>query len=145
MKTKLFAGLVMLSITVCGVRAESGENNAVIVEVGQGQIQGGGVFNVLTYAAPRAITVSQTGLKEAGLTAGPIIPKSDEIRIFANRDAMNASPLARIWLNQREDGAYWFITGGEGAAGEFTIPEGAAVVVWSRVATSAVNWTNVFR
>lgn len=145
MKMNHFACLVMVSLGVCAVPAESGENNAVIVEVDQGQIQGGGVFNVLTYASPRAVRLSETGLKETGLTAGSIIPKSDEIRIFASRDVMNASPLARIWLNQREGGMYWFITGGTGAAGDYVIPEGAAVVVWSRAATNSVSWTNVFR
>jgi hypothetical protein len=145
MKTILCCLLVMITATPVATRAESNAGEAVIVEVDQNLIQGGGVFNVLTYAAPKAIELSATGLKEAGLVAGTAVPRSDEIRIFANRDVMNASPLARIWLNQREGGAYWFISGGEGAAADFIIPEGAAVVVWSRVGTAPVSWTNVFR
>ena len=145
MRTILCSLLVMIAVTPLTTRAESDTGQAVIVEVDQNMIQGGGVFNVLTYAAPKAITLSATGLKEAGLAAGTAVPKSDEIRIFASRDVMNASPLARIWLNQREGGAYWFITGGEGAAADFVIPEGAAVVVWTRAGTAPVSWTNVFR
>jgi len=119
-------------------------SQAAVVEVSSGVIQPNSVFNVLTYAAPRSLVLSETGLREAGLKAGPVVHKSDEIRIFSSRDVMNAAPLARIWLNGRENGSYWFITGGEGDASAFVIPEGAAVVVWSRASTEAFNWSNVF-
>ncbi len=114
-------------------------------EVTGNEIAGGGVFNVATFDSPVAIRLADTGLKEAGLAAGDVVPKSDEIRIFSSREAMNAAPLARIWLNQREGGAYWFITGGDGDASEFIIPEGAAVVIWTKASIKPVSWTNVFR
>lgn len=120
----------------------AGGNN--IIELADGKILPGGVFNVLTYASPSAVRLGDSGLKEAGLTAGPFILKSDEIRIFSSREASNAAPLARIWLNASKGGGYWFQTGGEGSADDFVIPEGAMVVVWTRASAEPVMWTSIF-
>lgn len=139
----LLAACLLSTAAAAGVFAS--EQGPVIREVTDDQLLAGGVFNVATYAAPRAVTLAETGLKEAGLQAGPVIPKSDEIRIFTSRDVMNAAPLARIWLNAREGGQYWFITGGEGDASTFTIPEGAAVVIWIKSGSTPLAWKNVFR
>jgi len=102
------------------------------------------VFTVLTYEAPREFLLGNTGLKEAGLKAGAFPPGSDEIRVFVDRTATNSAPMARIWINDRQEGAYWFITGGEGDAAGFVIPKGAMVVVWTRASTEPVTWKNVF-
>lgn len=144
MKTILLLLLITLGLGYAFPLVASEALNDKVVEY-TGEALAPGLFHVVTYAAPAAMAVKDTGLREAGLAAGPVVPKADEIRIFANRDAMNAAPLARIWMNSREGGAYWFITGGEGDASAFVIPAGAAVVVWTRAGTTPVSWTNAFR
>lgn len=136
----LLAVLVAASIPVYAADAESSS----VVEWSGGPIRPGGIFTILTYSAPRDLRLADTGLREAGLAAGLMIRNADEIRIFASRTVMNESPLARVWLNAGKTGAYWFQTGGEGKADDFVIPKGAAVVVWTRVSTNAITWSNVF-
>lgn len=102
-------------------------------------------LNVLTFSAPRATTVRELGLEDIGLTAGPLLVKADEIRIFANRDAINASPKARLWLNSLKGNRWWYQTGGEGAADEHVIQPGEMVIVITRATTREIAWTNVFR
>jgi len=136
----LLAVLVAVSVSM---RAAASDSSS-IVEWSGGPISPGGIFTVLTYAAPRDMRLADTGLREAGLAAGLMIRKADEIRIFASRDVMNESPLARVWINAGKSGAYWFQTGGEGKADDFVIPKGAAVVVWTRASTNAITWSNVF-
>lgn len=143
MKTMLPLLLIVLVAGTWPLAASDAPQDKVVEYTGEALAPG--LFHVVTYAAPAALAVKDTGLREAGLAAGPVVPKSDEIRIFANRDVMNAAPLARIWLNSREGGTYWFITGGEGDASDFVIPAGAAVVVWTRAGTAPVSWTNAFR
>mgnify|MGYP001324515843 CR=1 FL=1 len=144
MKTILPLLLIVLGLGSAPLMAADALQDKVVEYTGD-TLAPGGLFHVVTYDAPAAMAVKDTGLREAGLAAGPVVPKSDEIRIFANRDVMNAAPLARIWLNSREGGTYWFITGGEGDASDFVIPAGAAVVVWTRASTAPVSWTNAFR
>lgn len=98
--------------------------------------------NLVTYAAPRAISVVDLGLKEAGMQAGPTLLQADELRIFENRSAMNASPKARLFLNSREGGGWWYHTGGKGAADRHVIQPGEAVVVITRVSTNTLAWRN---
>jgi hypothetical protein len=145
---QLICALFVLSIIPALSGAEDSSTGSgeagVVMDASNGTIRPGSMFNVVTYASPRSVKLGDTGLREAGLKSGAVVHKSDEIRIFENRDVMNAAPLARIWLNEREGGAYWFISGGEGSASEFVIPAGAAVVVWTRAGTEIVNWTNVF-
>jgi len=133
-----------LAWATAGSPAGDAPNAAQIIEVSDGTIQPNGTFTVLTYDAPRELHMGATGLKEAGLAAGDIVLKSDEIRIYENREAIHAAPLARIWINRRENGQYWFHTGGSGSAEHFVIPKGATVIVWTRASTEAVSWTNVF-
>ncbi len=104
-----------------------------------------GIYHIVTYAAPVALRISETGLKEAGLAAGNNVLTADEIRVFSNRDVSNATPLARIFLHTKHQGAYWFATGGEGAASDFLIPEGAMVVVYTRASKQPLTWTNAFK
>ncbi|HMP90510.1 MAG TPA: hypothetical protein PJ991_09925 [Kiritimatiellia bacterium] len=145
MKRILSLWVVCLILVSGGIPAwaESADTPSV-VDAEDGVLRAGGVFSVVTYAAPEDMVLSSTGLKEAGLASGPIVLRSDEIRIFSSRDVMNSAPLARIWLNSREGGRYWFHTGGEGSAEDFVIPKGAVVVVWTRASQSSIAWTNVF-
>jgi len=149
MKNTLLICLMLVGVLLLKAQAESeggGAQKTHIVEVDANVIQPGGVFNVLTYNVASNIAIKNTGLKEAGLAAGSVILQSDEIRIFSSREVMDSSPLARIWLAKDADGVtYRFQTGGEGSAEDFVIPKGAVVMVWTRVSTSPVTWSNVFR
>ncbi|HMP97821.1 MAG TPA: hypothetical protein PKA51_12935 [Kiritimatiellia bacterium] len=144
---RLHYGLFFLMVVSLLASAEArGEAPAAgaIVEIADGVIHPGEVFTVLTYAAPRAVRLGDTGLREAGLTAGAFPRVADEIRIFTSREVSESAPLARIWINERQEGAYWFLTGGEGDAADFVIPEGAMVVIWTRAAKNPVTWQNAF-
>jgi len=150
MKNNLAISFVLVSFILLNglveTYAEDGAQNNQVVEVDADVIQPGGMFNVLSYNTDADVALKDTGLKEAGLASGIVILQSDEIRIFSSKDAMNASPLARIWLMKNADGvSYQFQTGGSGSAEDFIIPKGAAIVVWTRVSTSPVSWTNVFK
>jgi hypothetical protein len=100
---------------------------------------------IATDHAPRAVRLSDTGLKEAGLTAGEFFPKSDEIRIFSSKDKMNESPKARIWLNAKEGGGYWYHTGGTGSAEHHLIQAGEAVAIIMKASKKPVIWENPLR
>jgi len=150
MKKNLTLGFVMVGFILLNgqvdVRADDGAKNNQVVEVLDDVIQPGGMFNVLSYGTSADFALKDTGLKEAGLASGLVILQSDEIRIFSSRDAMNASPLARIWLMKNAGGvSYQFQTGGEGSAEAFIIPKGSVIIVWTRVTASPISWTNVFR
>jgi hypothetical protein len=103
-----------------------------------------GAFNVVTYAAPRSIKVSALGLREAGLRGGPVFRAADEIRIFASREQMNASPKARLWLNTKEN-AWWFHTGGTGSAEAYELLAGEVLVLVTRASTVPITWVNPLR
>lgn len=104
----------------------------------------GGAINVVTYAAPRTVKLADLGLREAGLKGGPVFRAGDEIRIFASRSAMNASPKARIWLNTREN-AWWYHTGGQGSAEAFALQAGEVMVILTRASTEPIAWVNPLR
>jgi hypothetical protein len=104
-----------------------------------------GTYNLATDHAPAALTLRETGLKEAGLAAGEFFPQADEIRIFPSKDRMNESPKARIWLNAREGGQYWYHTGGSGSAAEHRVEKGEALVIYTRISTNTLTWANPFR
>ena len=70
---------------------------------------------VLMEAATTDIPLRDLKLREAGLHAAPLFPKADEIRVFKDKTAINASPAARIWINAAQTNRYWFHTGGEGS------------------------------
>ena len=99
-------------------------------------------LNVVTYEAPRAIALRALNLDGVGLTPGPAIMKADEIRIFTNRSVMGASPKARIWLNAREGGRWWYQTGGVGSAEDHVIQPGEAVVIITHATTTERPWKN---
>ncbi len=98
--------------------------------------------NLVTYAAPRAISLGALGLKAAGLKAGPALLRADEVRIFASREVMNESPKARLFLNSGKDGQWWYHTGGRGSAEGHVIRPGEAVVVITRVSARPIAWRN---
>lgn len=102
-----------------------------------------GAYNVVTYAAPRAVPLAELGLKEAGLAAAVVFQKADEIRIFTSRASLDAneSPKARIWVNAAE-GKLWFHTGGEGSAEGYVIQPGEVVLVHTRASTAPIAWKN---
>jgi hypothetical protein len=104
-----------------------------------------GEYYFATENAPRELKLSDTGLKEAGLAAGDFFPKSDEIRIFASKDKTNESPKARIWLNAKEGGEYWYHTGGSGNAAGHVIHAEEAVVIYTRASKTPVTWKNGLR
>lgn len=116
----------------------------LIAPIKDGIIRPHGAYTILTYEAPAAMRIVDTGLREAGLAVGQVILQSDEIRVFENRDVTESAPMARLWLNGQEGGAYWFILGGKGSAMDFVIPKGAMVVVWTRAGKKPVTWQNVF-
>lgn len=104
-----------------------------------------GVYNVVTYASPRAVNVAELGLREAGVAAGPVFQKADEIRIFSSRTAMEASPRARLWFNTREGGQLWYHTGGAGSAAGHVLQAGEVLVIYTRVSAQPIAWVNVLR
>lgn len=99
-------------------------------------------LNVVTFSAPRAISVRELGLDSAGLRAGPAIVKADEIRIFTNRNVMEASPKVRLWLNEREGNRWWYQTGGQGNAEDHVIEPGEVVVIVTHASTNELPWVN---
>ena len=100
-----------------------------------------GQARVVVRSAARPLPVRELGLREAGLAAGPVFPRADEIRIFDSAAKTNESPRARLWLNSTQTNRYWFHTGGRGSAEGYVIPRGAAVAVVTRASTNAVSWT----
>ena len=97
-------------------------------------------LNVVTYAAPRAVPIAELGLD--ALSSGAAIMVADEIRIFASRDAMDASPKARLWRNAREGNRWWYQTGGAGSAEAHVVQPGEVVVVVTRASTRPIAWKN---
>jgi hypothetical protein len=95
-------------------------------------------YAVVVASAPREIPLRDLKLREAGMTGGGIFLESDEIRVFKNKDVMNESPLARIWINAARTNSYWFNTGGKGSAENFVVQPGNAVVVFARASTSGI-------
>lgn len=144
--TALIAVALSLCLKPAFAQDSTGEQRSSnLIALTENFIQPGGMFNVLTYNLLADTPLKNTGLKEAGLAAGPVILKSDEIRIFRDRSSMDAAPLARLWLNSAEGGSYWFHTGGDGSAEDYVIPKGAAVVVWTRASTAPISWNNVLK
>ncbi|HMP76140.1 MAG TPA: hypothetical protein PKE12_07585 [Kiritimatiellia bacterium] len=97
-------------------------------------------LNVVTYSAPRAVSIAELGLD--ALHAGVAIMVADEIRIFASRDAMDASPKARLWRNAREGNRWWYQTGGVGSAEGHVVQPGEVIVVVTRASTQPIAWKN---
>jgi len=123
--------------------AWAGEIPALLHEVTDSLLPSG-TYNVVTYAAPRAIALSELGLKEAGIKGGPVFRAADEIRVFASRAKMEESPQARLWLNTREN-AWWYHTGGTGSAEKFVLQPGEVLVVITRASTQPIAWKNPLR
>ena len=96
-------------------------------------------YTVLTESAPRDMTLGELKLREAGLRAGKIFPEADEIRVFKNRDATNAAPLARFWINAAQTNSFWFYRGGSGSAEKFVVKKGVAVVIFTRASTNGLT------
>ncbi len=142
MKTKL-ALVLLFGLSPLIASAAQMELNPEFHEVAD-HLAPSNALNVLTFSAPRSIAVRDLGLDSVGLTAGPVLTASAELRIFANRDAMNASPKARLWLNSLEGGRWWFLTGGTGVAEEYVIQPGEAVLLITRNSANEIAWTNVF-
>ncbi len=109
------------------------EPAALILPPGQAQ--------VVVRDAARAMPIRELGLREAGLAAGPVFMRADEIRIFDSAAQTNESPRTRLWINTMQTNRYWFHTGGRGSAEDFVIPRGAAVAVVTRASTNAIPWT----
>jgi hypothetical protein len=124
--------------------AKAGVADVLIREVTD-TLMPSGVYNVVTYAAPRAVKVADLGLREAGVAAGPMFQKADELRIFASRAALDASPQARLWFNAREGGQLWYHTGGAGSAAGHVLQPGEVLVIHTRVSTQPIAWVNVLR
>ena len=140
--------LVLLGLAVPAPGADDAApatSPAVLIHEVTDTLLPSGAFNVVTYAAPRAVKVAELGLREAGVAAGPVFQKSDELRIFASRDLMRESPLGRLWFNAREGGQLWYHTGGEGSATAFVLQPGQVLVVHTRVSSKPITWANVLR
>ncbi len=142
----MMALLLGLALPVAGAGDPTPTSSpAVLIHEVTDTLLPSGAFNVVTYAAPRAAKVAELGLREAGVAAGPVFQKSDELRIFAQRDLMRESPLARLWFNAREGGQLWYHTGGEGSAAAFVLQPGQVLVVHTRVSSQPITWVNVLR
>ena len=89
---------------------------------------------VVVAEAPRDLPLRDLGLREAGLRGAPLFPQADEIRVLAGTNALNASPVARIWINAAQTNAYWFHTGGTGSAEQYVVEKGRTVVTVTRAA-----------
>ena len=140
----LLAGSLLQGVNAAEtIAAQSDAQGVVLHEVVDG-LKPGGAFNIVTYGSPRAVKLAELGLKEAGLQGGPVFRAADEIRIFASRDLMQARPKARIWLNTREN-AWWYHTGGEGSAEDFTLQPGEVMVIVTKASTAAIAWPNPLR
>ena len=130
----MIAGMVF-AMTV-GVRAE----NPLYRQVTE-SIAPSGSYNVVTYAAPRAVKLAELGLLEAGLKGGPVFRVADEIRVFVSREKIEESPKARIWFNTREH-AWWYNTGGQGSAEEFVLNEGEVLMIVTKASKDMIVWKN---
>ena len=123
--------------------ARAADSAAILHEVTDTLLPSG-VYNVVTYAAPRDIALAELGLKEAGVKGGAAFRVADEIRIFADRSRMQESPQARLWLNTREN-AWWYHTGGAGSAEGLILKKGEVLVVFTRAGSAPLAWKNPLR
>lgn len=98
-------------------------------------------YNLITDAAPRAITLGELGLHEIGLHADTVWLRAAELRIFANRDSMNDTPKMRFWLNSR-DGHWRLIPDGKEAADAVVIQPGEVVLLINRGVEKEIEWKN---
>ncbi len=103
-----------------------------------------GVYNVVTYQAPRDVALKELGLVEAGITGATRFQQADEIRVFTSRKVMEESPKARLWFNTREN-AWWYHQGGEGTADLFVLKRGEMLVVYTRASKERIDWKNPLR
>lgn len=151
MRMWIIAGAAVLAMAWGGSAARGAETSSVAASSGvlihevTDSLLPSGVYNVVTYEAPRAVRVADLGLREAGLAAGPVFRLADEVRIFTSRSVMEESPKARLWLNAREGGRWWYHTGGENSAEEHVLQPGEVLVVLTRVTTREVAWRNPLR
>ena len=137
----LLLGITLATVSACAFATEPAQQQYVLHKAVD-SLAPSNANNLVTYAAPRAIPVGTLGLKEAGLKAGSLILQADELRIFANRRLMDESPKARLFLNSREGGQWWYHTGGKGSAENHVIQPGEAVVVITRASTQPIAWRN---
>ena len=133
---------IVLAIASVGAWATEPAPQQIVIHKAVDSLAPSNANNVVTYGALRSIPVGALGLKEAGLKAGALILQADEVRIFANRRVMNESPKARLFLNSREGGQWWYHTGGQGSAENHVIQPGEAVVVITRASTQPIAWRN---
>lgn len=131
---------IFFLLSVACARAEQAVPARIELHKATDRLVGSNAVNVITLAAPRAIPLRELGLET--LKPGPAIMVADEVRIFAGRDVMNASPAVRIWRNAREGGTWWYQTGGTGSAADHVIQPGQAVVVVTRGSHHDIPWTN---
>jgi hypothetical protein len=144
------AGVVLVAGTACGgqelqARPADATGSSFLIHEVTDSLLPSGVYNVVTYASPRAVKVAELGLREAGLTQGRVPKEADEIRIFSSREKMQESPKARLWLNAREHGQLWYQTGGTGPAEGHVLEAGEVLVVYTRAAVTPIAWANPLR
>ncbi len=142
---------VMTLLATVSIQAETleqpkagGASSQVLIHEVTDSLLPSGVYNVVTYAAPRGVKLVDLGLREAGVRGGPVFRVADEIRIFASREKMEESPKARLWLNTREN-AWWYHTGGEGSAEGFALQPGEVMVIVTKASTAPLAWKNPLR
>lgn len=144
----LFVGLITSVVTGANGRAETSaqpvDEPALHRHEVTDSILPSGTYNIVTYAAPRAVPLMELGLKDVGLRGGPVFRVADELRIFASRDVMEQSPKARLWLNTREN-AWWYHTGGEGSAEGVVLQPGEVLVIVTKASTEILAWKNPLR
>lgn len=109
-------------------------------------LQAGGTYNVVSYNIPYRISLTNSGLREAGFTGTPtgqaVNPNnSDEIRILQRGGGSLASPKVRILMDATGKFVYWsggpFLQSAENY--EFEVDD--AIIIYTRRSTSNLSWT----
>jgi hypothetical protein len=114
---------------------------------GQVQVlQGGGIYNVVSYNLPYRVTLADCGLREAGFSGAPagepVNPNnSDELRILTRSAGSMGSPKARILMDA--DGQFVFWSGGPflASAEHYRLQVDDALIVYTVMSESDLVWT----
>jgi len=98
-------------------------------------------YNVLCYALPSQVAISNLGLKGAGFVGGANVQRSDEIRILDNSAGMGSlsSPKRRIWMNNSTN--FVFAPPYSGSAESYIVEPGEALIIVRKRGPS-ITFTN---
>lgn len=104
-----------------------------------------GIYNVVSYNFPYRITLTNSGLREAGFRGAPagheVNPNnSDELRILRRGGGSMESPKVRILMNAQQQFVYW--SGGPflEPAENYRFEVDDAIIYYSRANSNALSW-----